>query len=97
MIKLGSKLIRETTAPFQYTDESTGETKTEEIRVRYFSHTIAEIRANAAKIQAEIDAAKERGEPLWLSATLPYQIESLPDIADPKSGKDSIKITRANL
>lgn len=82
MIKLAGQkpLIRETTAPFETTADD-GTLVTEDIRVRYLSHSIARLRDNAVRIQKLIDEARDKGEPLWLSSTLPFQIESLPDIA----------------
>lgn len=79
MIKLRSKkaLVRETTADYEYTDDS-GNSVTENIRVRYFSKTVAEL-----KVQHRWHKEKAEADPtqiLWLSDTLPFVVESLPDI-----------------
>lgn len=79
MIKLSKRapLVRECTAIYQFTD-STGKVKEEEIRVRYFSLTVADL-----KIQKGWHTAKAEEDPnqiIWLSDTLPFSVESLPDI-----------------
>lgn len=95
--KLG-RTVRETTAPFEYNDPATGELKTEDIRVRYFSQTIAELKKmrediiTKAKL-AEADPAD--AEIPWLSGQLSNRLESLPDILDAK-GKP-IEISIVNL
>lgn len=72
--------IRQTTANFEYTNEG-GETKVEEIVVRYFSRSIAQMRDVDAKVRTLFEKALEKKEPLWLSLTLPFLIESLPGVA----------------
>lgn len=83
MIKLGTRLVRETTAHYEYTDGD--ELKTEQIRVRYYSFTIAEQREMFTKIRAIAEKKKSKPvaerEPIWLSDEMPFRIESLPDIA----------------
>jgi hypothetical protein len=87
MIKLhkNTRVVRETTASFEYMDGE--EVKVEQIRVRYFSPTVAEVRSTSS----EISAKRKEGETVWLSETLSKQIESLPDLVDDKD--KPIKIT----
>ena len=102
-IKVGStRLVRETTAPYEYTDEK-GELKVEQIRVRYYSLSVAEMREKTARIEQMIAEAVDKKEPVWLSDVLPLTLESLPDLLDQK-GKpiaitaDSLaKLNRHNL
>ncbi len=79
MIKLKNKraLVRECTAIYEETDDK-GEVVSEEIRVRYFSKTVKEL-----KLQTKWHRQKADEDPtqiLWLSDTLPFIVESLPDI-----------------
>jgi len=84
MIKLSQQsTVRECTAPFKVrTDKGTIETT--DIRVRYFSHSIAQKRIIGAKItslvQSGIEADFAKRRQIFLSDTLPLMIESLPDI-----------------
>ncbi len=82
MIKLNANrpAIRETTAMYEYTNDA-GETKSEEITIRYFAHSIGQLRDIHAKARELFSKAKEKEEPAWLSLTLPFQVESLPGIA----------------
>lgn len=86
MIKLTQQsAVRECTAPFLVRNDKTGETETVDIRVRYFSHSIAQKREIANKINALVNASRvedpAKRRPVFLSDTLPYVIESLPDLA----------------
>ncbi len=92
MIKLNGnqRTVRECLAPFQYTGED-GELVNAEIRVRYFSLTIKEIKANQAKAATKSD--EESAE--WLSDQLAERIAELPDIQDEKGKK--LQITPAVL
>lgn len=83
-------MVRETTAAYEHQADD-GTIQTDEIRVRYYSISVADVKrqqaANAAKIAA--------GETLWFSELLAERLESLPDILDEK-GKP-IEITAENL
>lgn len=63
MIKVtaGQRFIRETTAPFEFNDEKTGDVKTEDIVVRYFSPTTLEKKTER---DAQVARAKEMSEVL---------------------------------
>ncbi len=93
MIKLNSsRLVRQTTAPFEYTDAK-GETVTEDIRVRYYMLTVAERKAQRQRIKDVSD--RDPQAIIWLSETLADVLESLPDITG-DDGKP-IDITIDNL
>ena len=79
MIKLQKKTIRETTAVIEVNDDD-GKIVTEELRVKYVTPRIPQIKA----LEAEIEAAeKEEGaRSYWLSRILAQRIHSIPDIAD---------------
>lgn len=83
MIKVNRKkrTVRECLAPFQHEDEETGELKTSDIRVRYFSVSIREIKAIEAAEKAQ-KAQKGNPEQKWLSDKLAARLESLPDLTD---------------
>ena len=85
MIKLTQQCtVRECTAPFTIRNEK-GQAETVDIRVRYFSHSIAQKRELGNKINALVaassDPEREKRRPVFLSDTLPLIVESLPDIA----------------
>ena len=64
MIKLknAKRLVRETTAPYEFVDDK-GETQIEEIRVRYFSSTVGDLQVQTdwhkAKAEQEAPRIKE--------------------------------------
>lgn len=90
------RTVRETQAPFEYTDKN-GETQVEKIRVRYYSYTLAElkkIRSDAMAKAAQASKDPENTEFPWLSTLLAQKVESLPDILD---GKKPMEITVENL
>ena len=93
--------IRETTAPFEYTDEA-GELKTEQIRVRYYSQTVAELKQLRSDALAKFNQANKKGAKIdesefpWVSNQLAKRLESLPDIAG-EDGETPMKITVENL
>jgi hypothetical protein len=100
MINLTSshRTVRETTAAYEYPDPKTGELVVEQIRVRYFSMTVAEIKKLRSDAFAKAAAAEkdpEAAEFPWLSSVLVNKLESLPDIVDGKN--KPIAITVANL
>jgi hypothetical protein len=79
MIKLKNKkrLVRECIAVWEDTDEA-GVTTTQDIRVRYFDRSVREL-----KVQTQWHDRKAKEDPnqiIWLSDTLPFVVESLPDI-----------------
>lgn len=84
MIKLGTKLVRETTALYEYTDEKTGEQKTEDVRVRYYSFSIYESQKMLEQLQAIFDAAVKKKGLVWDEQALLFSLDSLPDIEDAK-------------
>lgn len=71
--------VREAKSQFTYTNDN-GDLVAEEIRVRYFSVSISQLKKAA---EAEKQATK-KGETPWISSVLAQQIESLPDIVDDK-------------
>lgn len=83
MIKLSqlngkqARIVRETSSPFTYIDE-TGEQVTKPFRVRYFSLSTAEQQEQKAKIEASDNAG---GSAYWSDILLPI-IESFPDLID---------------
>jgi hypothetical protein len=99
MIKVDDKerVVRETTAPYEYKEK--GELKTGEIRVRYYSETLAELkqqRNDAVRVSNAIKEGKaDEIEFPWLSNKLAKKLESLPDLAG-ADGKP-LKITPDNL
>lgn len=96
MIKFNNiaRTVRETTAPFEYTQD--GELIVENIRVRYFSFTLADLKKMRSDALAKAEAAeKGDGDIQWMSSVLVQKLESLPDIVDGK-GKP-IAITEAHL
>ena len=99
MIKLNDigRTVRETVAPFEYTDPKTGKIVTEDIRVRYYSFTVAELKQMRAEAFAQQKAIREgdEGKVQWLSGVLVGKLAELPDILDAKN--KPIAITEANL
>ncbi len=104
MIKItgtNQRNVRECTAPFEYTEG--GELKVEEIKVRYFSQTVGEMKEERnGRRQIAVAAPKKGAKKTeqedsfpWVSNKLAEQLESLPDIAG-KDGKP-MKITVENL
>lgn len=91
MIKLNPKkrTIRETTAKFEYMN-GTAEIKTDDIRVLYYSPTVADSREELAAMKSRKDA--EDDSIWWLSDSLLRKVHSLPDLCDEK-GKEH-KLTR---
>lgn len=80
MIKVNSqKTVRETRAPYEFVNES-GATETAQIRVRYFSFTIKELKEWRAYIKEKVESDPENI--IWLSEKLLPRIESLPDLSD---------------
>lgn len=76
-----SRIVRETSAPFIHNVD--GEEITEQIRVRYFSLSVAEAKEFRDKVREKDD--------LYLSDILLPVIESLPDFVDDE--ERPIKIT----
>lgn len=70
------KRVRQTTAPFIYTEN--GEEKTASIRVRYFDLTVKQLKERQEKLAAEVKIDPDKL--VWLSDTLIERLESLPDI-----------------
>lgn len=69
------RAVREITAKYETTSG-----KIEDIRVRYYSPTVAETRRNSE----DVDAKRKAGEIVWVSDTLAQMIESIPDLVDVK-------------
>ncbi|MFN6963960.1 MAG: hypothetical protein ACK4S4_09360 [Pyrinomonadaceae bacterium] len=90
-IKASQRVVRETTAPFEYSDN--GETKSVDIRVRYYSPTIKDLHDHRREVQTRQE--EQPDNPMMLSDVLARRLESLPDLSDDK-GKP-IKITVAAL
>lgn len=76
--RAGTRTVRETTAPWEYTDE-TGALQVEDIRVRYISPTLQDLE-RVRKMMADA----EEGSSAWLAKDLSERIDSLPDILDEK-------------
>jgi hypothetical protein len=72
-------LVRETTAPFIYSDDN-GDPVTENIRVRYYAWTTAKLKEAHSLREKKI----AEGGTYWHSDMLADRIESLPDIVDDK-------------
>lgn len=93
MIKLNSsRLVRQTTAPFEYTNDA-GEIVTEQIRVFYRMLTVGERKQQMQRIKDAVE--RDDKSILWLSETLADVIDELPDILG-DDGKP-IAITIENL
>lgn len=95
MIKLNATpTVRECKAPYEYEDGN-GKLVTKEIRVRYFSRTVAQLKRMqaAAKARAEDDPDAI----VWLSDSLLERIESLPDIEGPDGQPLAITIENLDL
>lgn len=92
MIKLSNPQgrVRETTAPFEYTDDK-GKVQTADIRVIYRSPTITDIRVQ----KLEREARENAGESLYISDSLASVIDALPDLTD--DNEKEIAITVENL
>lgn len=71
--------MRETTAPYEYTNDS-GEIKTDPIRVRYYSSTTKELKEAYAAAQAKIKS--DETAIFWHTDKLVKRLESLPDLVD---------------
>lgn len=84
------KIIRETTADFEY--QEAGEIKKKKIRVRYFGQTLKDIKLRRAEVKAR--AEKDPTDVLWLSETLSKRLESLLDMPD---SFNPFEITEENL
>jgi hypothetical protein len=80
-IQTGKRTIRETTAPFETTDDD-GNVQTQDIRVLYYSFTTKDHKDRRARIVAH--QKENPDEPLWLSHLIVDQIHSLPDLVDTK-------------
>jgi len=102
----GQRTVRETTAPYEYTDEN-GETVKEDIRVRYFVRTAKEAREDRENKLRQYEESKKKPDapPVFFyhMDELAKRLESLPDLEDEK-GKpfpitpDSLgMLTTANL
>ena len=72
------RLVRECMANYEYTDDK-GETVIEEIRVKYFALTTADMKRQKAWIQDQAEADPNRI--IWLAETLPFSVHSLPGVA----------------
>jgi len=98
MIKVTASkpVVRECTAEYEHMDDA-GNPTVSEIRVRYFSQTVAELkqqRAAALKRARELEKRAEGSEKAdididnddfpWLSHILVNRLESLPDLTDEK-------------
>ena len=98
MIKVTASkpVVRECTAEYEHMDDA-GNPTVSEIRVRYFSQTVAELkqqRADALKRARELEKRAEGSEKAdididnddfpWLSHILVNRIESLPALTDEK-------------
>lgn len=111
MIKLTTdRIVRECTAPYEYNAED-GTLQVEEIRVRYYSLTLAELKQVRSDALARMAEQRERAEKAkanksgkaefeiedfpWLSDQLVLKLAGLPDIGGP-DGKP-ISITVENL
>lgn len=82
-----ARTVRETTAPYEYTDEN-GETKTEQIKVRYFVRTAKEAREWREEMVRRFEESKANPDAppffVYHMDTLAERLESLPDLADEK-------------
>jgi hypothetical protein len=75
MIKLktaSKRLVRETKCPFLFVDDN-GEERSEDIRVRYYSLTVGEMREFGRRVD-------EHGSEMYVTDLLMPLLESLPDI-----------------
>ena len=72
------RLVRECMAQYEYTNDK-GETVVDDIRVRYFSLTIGNMKQQQEWIREIAKADPNRI--IWLSETLPFSVHSLPDVA----------------
>lgn len=70
-----ARTVREITVKFEANDGSI-----EDVRVRYFSPTVAETRRQVENNEARRSA----GETVWLSDSLANAVESIPDLVDGK-------------
>jgi hypothetical protein len=88
MIKLNGnkRTVRETEADWTYQDGD--ELKTEPIKVRYFSPTVADVRRQTDARRKAITEGKD----WYVSHQLVEMLDSLPDLIDPKTNKP-VKIT----
>jgi hypothetical protein len=76
------KMVRQTTAPFEY--EKDGEICTDQIVVRYYDQTAKDAKDRHEASRLAYNAAKEKGElePFeYFVDTLSVRLESLPDLA----------------
>jgi hypothetical protein len=81
------RVVRETTAPFEFTNDA-GKVETTDIRVQYFSLTVKEAKDRHAKLEAMGEK-----EMYWMSEQLiDIGLCGLPDLLDPKT-KKPCKIT----
>lgn len=89
MIKLDTakRNVRETKCNYIYTDAENAE-HTAEIRVRYFSLTVRELK----EFQARQAAADKAGEKVWSSDILAERVESLPDLGDTEGKPFTISV-----
>lgn len=74
---LTGRTIRETSAEFEYNDPETGELKTEPMRIKYYSPTIADQKAERDAIKSLPD-----DDIYWFSKPLARRLHSLPDLLD---------------
>lgn len=88
-VNLEARTVRETTCPYEFTDDE-GNLQTKDIRVRYFSPTIADSKRERQAIDGLIKA--DKSAVYWYSESLVNRIESLPDLVDAATGKP-LKIT----
>ena len=70
--KTNTRTVREVSCAFQYNDEKTGEIKSEQIRVLYYSPTTAEVRARVANEQQKREEAKKENR-----MYIPYAVDAL--------------------
>jgi hypothetical protein len=90
MIKLKKdrRTIRETKAPFEFNDPESGELKTEEIRILYYSPTTQ----HTKEVQREMRKREDEGEKVtwYFSDSLIRLLHSLPDLIDEETDKPHV-------
>lgn len=84
------KIIRTTSAQFQYQDGA--EVKTKKITVRYFGQTVKELKERRRDIQTR--AENNPTDVIWLSETLSKRLHSLEDLPE---GFENIEISEDSL
>jgi len=85
------KIIRATSAPFEYQDGA--EVKSKTIVVRYFGRTVKELKEQRLDIQTR--AKNNPDEVIWLSETLAKRLHSLDEL--PEGFDENFEISETSL